>query len=501
LGRTRYVYLAKFGDIPTTSKATTQLSAAGIKNKVESDNLTVNVDTKKYMDAIVVITADDFVADTGFDITQLLDNSMSTTNYDKNLKSNLYLRSQIENALKSKVGIVNASVVFAPDVDNSYSFLSEQTETIATVSITTNDDFKKSMAEGIAVLVASAMGNPTTNSITVIDQNNRVLFNGSGDSAEEYQNQRLEYEAAVRNLAYDYVKGLGKANGWDSTEVGLSIAMDWSTTQTKLDEWFAYAGTENGPIDLEEHITSESTGGQGGVPGTDSNDETDYYIQTGNTGESSYTSDRVDYKPSNRITETIKNVGDIIPEQSKMTVVLNKVHTYSESDLRTLGLLEGTTYEEYQLNNDQPKRATFIDNDGNDITDATISEYALAFANCAGIPAENVVVQAWQTNVFIPTETTPFNWDLILRIVLAALIIGMLIFVVFRGMAPAEVIETEPELSVEKLLATTKENQGLEDIEFSEGSETRRLIEKLVDEHPDAVANLLRSWLEDSWEA
>ena len=69
----------------------------------------------------------------------------------------------------------------------------------------------------------------------------------------------------------------------------------------------------------------------------------------------------------------------------------------------------------------------------------------------------------------------------------------------WRVSKPEEVVETEPELSVEKLLATTKDNQSLEDIEFSEKSESKRLIEKFVDENPEAVAALLRNWLNDDW--
>ena len=59
--------------------------------------------------------------------------------------------------------------------------------------------------------------------------------------------------------------------------------------------------------------------------------------------------------------------------------------------------------------------------------------------------------------------------------------------------------ELEPELSVEQLLATTKENQSLEDIEFSDKSEARAMIEKFVDEKPEAVAQLLRNWLNEDW--
>ena len=93
------------------------------------------------------------------------------------------------------------------------------------------------------------------------------------------------------------------------------------------------------------------------------------------------------------------------------------------------------------------------------------------------------------------------NFSLILEILLAALIVGLLLFVVFRAMKPVETIETEPELSVERLLATTRENQSLEDIEFGEKSETRRMIEKYIDENAESVAALLRNWLnDDGWE-
>ena len=67
-------------------------------------------------------------------------------------------------------------------------------------------------------------------------------------------------------------------------------------------------------------------------------------------------------------------------------------------------------------------------------------------------------------------------------------------------MKPDEVVEVEPELSVEALLATTKENQSLDDIEFSEKSAAKEQIDKFVDENPEAVAALLRNWLTDEWE-
>ena len=55
---------------------------------------------------------------------------------------------------------------------------------------------------------------------------------------------------------------------------------------------------------------------------------------------------------------------------------------------------------------------------------------------------------------------------------------------------------TDPGVSV----VINQENQSLDDIEFSEKSETRRMIDKFVDENPEAVAQLLRNWLNEDWD-
>lgn len=54
-------------------------------------------------------------------------------------------------------------------------------------------------------------------------------------------------------------------------------------------------------------------------------------------------------------------------------------------------------------------------------------------------------------------------------------------------------------ISFLKLHVATKEAE-LEDIGLNEKSETRILIEKFVDENPEAVAALLRNWLNDDWD-
>ena len=81
------------------------------------------------------------------------------------------------------------------------------------------------------------------------------------------------------------------------------------------------------------------------------------------------------------------------------------------------------------------------------------------------------------------------------------LILLLLGCVVFRSTRKEKVAEIEPELSVESLLESTKESQEeMQDIGYNEKSETRILIEKFVEDNPEAAASLLRNWLNEEWE-
>ena len=51
---------------------------------------------------------------------------------------------------------------------------------------------------------------------------------------------------------------------------------------------------------------------------------------------------------------------------------------------------------------------------------------------------------------------------------------------------------------MESLLQSQPEPE-VEDISMEQISETRQMIEKFVDENPEAVANLLRNWLNEEW--
>ena len=80
------------------------------------------------------------------------------------------------------------------------------------------------------------------------------------------------------------------------------------------------------------------------------------------------------------------------------------------------------------------------------------------------------------------------------------LILGVLAFVVLRSMWTKKeaVEEQQEELPVESMLQSTPE-AVVETFEVETKSEQRQMIEQFVDENPEAVASLLRNWLNEEW--
>jgi len=486
MGRTEYIELRVSETPKETSEIVTLLKSEGIGYKLGSDNLTISVDAKRYSDAVLLLASND-IPSSGLTIENLLNNSLSTTNGDRHLKLNLYIQNQLRNYITTMHGVIDAQVYYIP-VESSNTILAPAAETSASVLLTVDEDFKLETAEAIAEVVASVIGNENTDKIKVADQNGRLLFgaqkdlySGSASSNEDYK-ERLR-NTFINNLYMGLIK-----SGYDDVEIMPNLVFNMDKVTQLYTEYLPAEGQEQGVYGRSYTYTSENAGSTaGGIPGTSSNDETGYMIEDTTSTTGSVEIEEIDYLPSERVTNTEFEVGAIIPEASSISIVLRKIETIKEDDLERLGLLEDMTFEEYVYQN-RDSRKTEVD-----------EEIVTMVSKATGINEDNIQIMAYIQPNFIPKIQEVKSWTDYIQVILAILIIALLAFVVFMSLRPVEVTELEPELSVEQLLATTKENQAVEDIEYSEGSEVRRMIEKFVDEKPEAVALLLRNWLKEDW--
>lgn len=488
LNRVQYDKLTTFETTAGAKEAMEILATENIPNRLEDDMLTVSVDVTRKQDAVLALTNSDTSSE--MTLAMLEDNDLSTTGDDKERKSHLYMQSRVSSKLTTIEGIDDATVIYFPE-DNRSSILTPSAEICCSVFLEINENFNADKTPvSVATAVAFAIGNETTDKIKVIDQYGHLLFGGEEEDEDVQDlNTNLAYKKAVEKWYKDKLFELAIKNDYTDAEIVASLSVNCDKVSQIFTEYLPADGQEQGVFDEYIKISSESTGGSGDVPGTDSNDETDYYIQTSSTGKSSYDENRIKYRPSERVTETLKEWGVIDNALSSLGITLTRIKEISEESLEKSGALDEMSFDEYVEAN-------------SGMTELEVPEalYEL-FSDASGIPASKIKITAYERPFYIGKEIVESNTSLYLEILLAVLIIGLLLFVVFRAMKPEEIIETEPELSVERLLATTKENQSLEDIEFGDKSETRKLIEKYIDENPEAVAALLRNWLnDDGWE-
>ncbi len=272
-------------------------------------------------------------------------------------------------------------------------------------------------------------------------------------------------------------------------EVTSHLVMDYSSYEETIKEYSAPDGRTEGMLAEHNQFESESTNGVAGVPGTDSNGEggnlNTYVNPDSATSESSSTEVSDKYLPNERLLNSISPAGGIDYTSSSMSISMITYHEYYEEQVDAQGLLDGTSWEEFKAANSA------------DVRMAVDDEFYDMAANATGIDRERITIIAYESPMFFDKEGLNVEATDVLSIFMIVLILALLAFVVLRSMRSKQDAAEEEELSVESMLQSTPD--AVEDIDVETKSETRKMIEKFVDDNPDAAANLLRNWLNEDW--
>ena len=496
VSRPSWTMFQAFENLDDANSMANALDGAGIKYKASNNGLTLYVKEGDMTDALYTMS-DNGLADKGYTWDKAFDNSMSTTESEKSQKRILALQSQIKQALV-KYSFIDDADVFIDVPATSYKVLedADKNATSITAVVSVSDKNKEEItterAEALAYWLANAVGTDVSN-VVINDDEGHNIFNGSLDDGlgGALAGGSSEYVSKLRQTIKQNIINLLLSCDYDDIEVGTdNIRFDMRKIETLRRSYDVNEGMENGyPGKLYRYEATGTYATPNGEPGTQSNDDdTDTMIGQGTGSNSSVTIEKLEDILTNETVENIKQEKPAIQTDiSSIGIVATRYIIYDEEQLENDGTLDGMTFEEF-----------IAQNNNRNVVQATAVEIALISA-ATGIDEGNISIVAYEVPQFVEKTETSRELSDYLMIILAVLIIALLIFVVLRGTAPVKAADEEPELSVEQLLATTKENQSLDDIEFSEKSETRKMIEKFVDENPEAVAQLLRNWLNEDW--
>ncbi len=205
------------------------------------------------------------------------------------------------------------------------------------------------IAAALARFAASALGNETTDNITIIDTDGNLLF--SGDDVSSVGGATATTQLSMKKKAEELVKSEVKSvllgtDLFDSIEVASNLDLDFSSTQIVDHQYTPAEDQTQGVLSHSETYKSESTGGTGGVPGVTSNDsdnEPSYVIENYDNSSETVNQQSYDYLPNETITTKDVPAGLIQYSTSSISVAAKSLHIYKEEDVKAQGLLTDMT--------------------------------------------------------------------------------------------------------------------------------------------------------------
>ncbi len=485
----QYVLLRECETAAEASEVKELLDDEGMKYIVSDDALTFRILKDQQSDARMLLGSNNIQA-ASYGIDNVTDGSFSTTESDKQKKNVVYLEKYLAHDMLETFSAIKTARVKLSIPENDGTLLATEEESYAWIQLELKDEFTTENAAALARAVATGIGNETTEHIVILDTNGNMLFTGDQEySVSGAANAQLSVKAEAEKLVKNEVRRvLLGTNEFDNVEVATNLVLDFSTTESTIHKYSAPEGRTEGMIAHEDIFNSENESTIAGIPGTDSNNDDDstYVLPDNGGGNASQSEESRDYLPDEEITNRSTPGGAIDYGRSSLMASMIQYNVIREEDARTRGELEGLSWEEYKLANAERTKLEVEE------------ELVTAVANATGISAESISLVAYRENIFFDAEGSAITATDIIQIVLIIVILALLAFVILRSMRGEKHEEEEEEISVETLLQSNPEMQ-LEDITVENESEERKLINKFVDENPEAAANLLRNWLNEDW--
>lgn len=486
LTRPKYTLLRECESTAEAAEVRDLLEGEGLTYEISDDGLIVRVLEKDISQANLLLGANNIQA-AGYGIDNVTDGSFSTTESDKQKKHVVYLEKQLENDFLSMFTAIKHARVKLNIPEDDGTLIAKEQESSAWVLLELKDEFSQESAAYLARAIATALGNETTNNIVIMDSEGNMLFTGDETlSATGMASSQLTVKSeAEKNMINNVRRVILGTNEFDNVEVSPNLVLDFSTQNRTEHTYTPADGQTQGVLSHEDVYSSENTSGTGGVPGTDSNDDDTTYVLEDNANSSSTESEESrDYLPNETITTTETPSGVINYGASSLAASLIQYNVIREEDADAQGLLDGVSWEEYKLANTERTRIELDDT------------FYATVANATGISQDNITLVAYTENLFFDAEGSAITATDILQIILIIVILALLAFVVLRSMRGEKHEEEEEELTVETLLQSDVQ---LAEISSENESEEKRLINKFVEENPEAAANLLRNWLNEDW--
>ena len=516
---TTALFQAPVNDIELLDRIATRLDLENIPYSISGDNRIVVEDQRAARRARTILVRYDLVPQDESPWDFLNQQQWTQTDFERNVNLQNAITRQLEQHLESLDEIDDASINLV--IPERELFVEEQNPTTASVilAIAPGSDFheNRGKVEGVEKLIQFAVDGLLAENITITDRSGRALndFEGLEEFDRLAQNERIiEIERDVEEDYRDRIlQDLADIFGRDRVRIlNVDATLDLSRRQTETEEFSPITVTPDNPdtpfseLETVDSITrsrenfSEQYRGSGfnpqGPPGVEGQVSPEYLDRDGLVGEYARTSDSV-YNEINRTYSTQEGGPEIRRITASVAIdgVWSWVYTEDgEVDLNP----DGSIMREYtEPTEDQLLKVRELVQD------------AIGFSETRG---DSVTVRHLQ---FDRTATHQEEDEALRRqrqiqtIVLAVLIgiaVILIAFIAFRLIARE--IERRRRLREEEL---SRQHQAMREAALRSAEEETTEVEMSVEErarlemqenainmareHPEDVAQLIRTWL------
>ncbi|MDR1135013.1 MAG: flagellar M-ring protein FliF [Clostridiales Family XIII bacterium] len=304
-------YTVLFDDLPQTesSEILSQLYSLGFKPKADSTGR-ILVPEKEESNARMQLATAGYPKN-GLSYYLIEENnSMLTTDYARKQAQNAQIQERIAAAIKTLEGVRDAVVTITMPNENVFYLQPDNPPSASVVlHMKQGSVLTAKQITGIQTLVAKSVNGLSADNIALIDGQGNYLSNTSDGADGMMLEATRQFENDVKQKVISVLTGPYRP-GQVKVEVSAILNTDRSVSEESV--YYPWTDDDNRGIISYESTAQESyqsTSGDAGVPGTDTNSETPTYPTGGTGGESQSSSSggETNYEVSSLKTQTLKN--------------------------------------------------------------------------------------------------------------------------------------------------------------------------------------------------
>ncbi|QIB26199.1 flagellar basal-body MS-ring/collar protein FliF [Caloranaerobacter azorensis] len=469
LTRTEYEVLYKNLSLKDAGLITDKLNEMGIKWKNADEGTTILV-PKGYKNKVKIQLATEGLPKDGYSFLDALnDNSWTMTDYEKRQRLEYALENELASTITEIDGIEGAKVYL--DIPDENSFVLKQSEEATAsvfIKLSRGHHLSKDKVLAIRNLVAGAVKEIKLENVSIIDDTGNLLT--ADENIEKYNyNEQLDIQWNIQRRIDNSIKRfLETMFGYGNVDVRSSVKMNFDSEVTKVVQFQPPVdGSDEGLIRSMEQLEENMINGpDGGVPGVDSNsDNIVNYVQSDKNNSKFYRASKTINYELNEINKQIEKApgsiesitvailinedaiadGELSAEEKKEIVKL----IYAATGLDTKQVQVNTA----KFNKSLPNSIDYVTNNADSKNNNLILILSIAFVALAGI---------FGTIYYYRRKNEKYDIN--------------------------DVLEQK-----------STQFEQIQDIDLisNEKSEIKSQIEKFIDKKPEAVAQLLRTWLNE----